>query len=82
MQPLTNKTLKLFFGSGAVLFLLCFAGVFMLAWASVSHPGNAFWSYFFFLLVAGTSSIALYYLLIAFFGWVLLQKKGQKVRLF
>ncbi len=78
MQPLRDGTLKLFFVSGTMLVILCVVGSFALTALAVNSIVEKVWFRFFYLLVAGVSAIALYYLLIAFFGWLLLKRARKK----
>ena len=79
MKPLTEKTVRLLSRSGLVLIFLAMAGSF--AMAAFSFSGNVQQQTFkelmgvLFLAVTG---IAVYYMSLGFFGWVILKNKNVK----
>ena len=74
MNPLRREVVKAFFVSGVGLFVLCVIGLFALATLSIWGRGEQTWHYFFYLMVVSVLATSVYYVAIAFFGWVLLRK--------
>lgn len=76
MQPITKKTIKLLSRSGFVLIFLLMAGSF--AMAALSAAGNIreqAWNEMFGLLFLAVLGIAVYYLALSLFGWMMLKRR-------
>ena len=76
MQPITEKTIRLFSRSGFVLIFLSIAG--SLAVVTISVSGNVqqqAWNEMFDTLFLAVSAIAVYYLALSVFGWAVIRKK-------
>ena len=76
MQPINEKTIRLLSRSGFVLIILSMAG--SLAIATIRVSGNVkpqFWNEMFTTLFLAVSAIAVYYLALSVFGWVIVRKK-------
>ena len=79
MQPMTNGTVKLFFVSGIVLPILCFFLIFLIGIVAAMGVDSSNWGVFIYQLAWVVSGIAIYYLSIALFGWMLLRRKKPSV---
>jgi len=76
MNPLTPKTLKMLSRSGLILIFLSMIGSFAMAAMSINKSiAENTWNEFFGVLMLAVSGIAVYYLSLAIFGWVLMKAK-------
>jgi hypothetical protein len=78
MQLITNKTIRLLSRSGFVLIFLLMVGSF--AMAALSAAGNVkeqAWNEMFGLLFLAVLGIAVYYLALSLFGWMMLKRKAS-----
>ena len=79
MKPLNSKTIKLLSRSGLVLIFLSMGGTFAMAALSIASGGveEQAWTELFGLLFLAVLGIAVYYMALAFFGWMEVRKRGE-----
>ena len=81
MKPINSKTIKLLSRSGLVLIFLSMGGSFVMATLSIASGGieEQAWTELFGLLFMAILGISVYYLALAFFGWMEIRNKNKPV---
>ena len=79
MKPLGRKTIRLLSRSGLVLIFLSMGGSFVMATLSIAAGGveEQAWTELFGLLFLAVLGIAVYYMALAFFGWMEIRGRNQ-----
>ncbi len=80
MKPISKRTIKLLSRSGLVLIFLSMGGSFAMAALSIASGGieEQAWTELFGLLFLAVLGIAVYYMALAFFGWVEIRNKNKQ----
>ena len=80
MKPLNSKTIKLLSRSGLVLIFLSMGGSFVMATLSIAAGGieEQAWTELFGLLFMAILGISVYYMALAFFGWMEIRNKNKQ----
>lgn len=80
MKPLSIKTIKLLSRSGLVLIFLSMGGSFVMATLSIAAEGieEQTWTELFGLLFLAILGISVYYMALAFFGWMEIKNKNKQ----
>ncbi len=79
MQPISNKTIRLLSRSGLILMFFSMGGSFVMATLSIASGGveEQTWAELFGMLFLAVLGISVYYLVLAFFGWMEIRRKKE-----
>ncbi len=80
MKPFSSKTIKLLSRSGLILIFLSMGGSFAMATLSIAAGGieEQTWIELFGLLFMAILGISVYYMALAFFGWMEIRNKNKQ----
>ena len=83
MKPLNSKTIKLLSRSGLVLIFFSMGGSFVMAALSITSGGveEQAWTELFGMLFLTVLGISVYYMALAFFGWMEIRKRKPSDKL-